>query len=337
MAKAKGNKKNKLVELVGVAPVIQMLDPKSIKMNLDENRTNGMDADSIAKFAAQIRREGLLQPVMVHKKGEEFHMVYGHRRTLACAQIEGMLIPAIVREEMSDKSVFLARNWENGQRENESPIDRARQIVLAKNKFGMTQNEIAEEMDVYPADISRIVSLLKLPESLQATLHNGHMTMQSALALVPADKEEQKEVSAKIDEVVAEMSAAGASDTEIKRATTDLVDQQTEKEGTTTKPPRKKNPKTPSAPKKGNLNDVVPPSGPSAPLNFQTAPAPTNDKPASSQAVKSLKKYEELLDLIGELEDAVTNKECRELIGQIIDFIDGNIPMTDVIEYARVL
>ena len=308
-------------------------------MNLAENRSHGMDAESIAKFSAQIKREGLLQPVMVRKIGDEFHMVYGHRRTLACAMIEGMLIPAIVREEMSDKSVFLARNWENGQRENESPIDRARQIVLAKERFGMTQNEIADEMDVYPADISRIVSLLKLPDNLQATLHNGHMTMQSALALVPADKEEQKEVSAKIDEVVAEMSASGASDTEIKRATTDVVDKQTEKEGTTTKPVRPKKPKTPSAPKKGNLKDVTPPSGPSAPLNFQTAPPapPTNDKPASSQAVKCLKKYEDLLDLIGELEDAITNKECRELIGQIIDFIDGKIPMTDVIEYARVL
>lgn len=265
MAKKKVSKAAAIASVVGGAPVTMMVDPKTIKMDLAKNRQAGMDAESIAGLAGSIKVHGLLQPVMVNKVGDEFWCVFGHRRTLAAIEAGLTTIPAMVRENMSEKDIEAVKTIENEHQEDTSPIDKANSIVRLK-KVGWNQNEIADMMETFPAEISRILSLLKLPADLQKQIHANRMTIQAGLTLVKAKASEVKEIATKVGEVVAELVANGATDPEIKRATTKVVDDAAAAPESTAKPPRKKDKPAapaaaPAAPaNKGNINDITPPA-----------------------------------------------------------------------------
>ena len=243
--------------------------PSLIKMDLERNRKAGMDEASIKALAQNLKTHGLLQPVMLNKVGDELWCVYGHRRTLAAMEAGLGLIPAIIRENMSEKDIAAARVIENEQHEDTSPIDKAKSMLMLK-AVGFSQNEIADMIPrTYPADVSRTLSLLKLPQELQDKVHNNQLTVQSALSLVPASPAEQAEVAKAIEAVVAPLVADGASDAAVKRASTEVVTAQNAKAGTTTKATRP--PKAPAAPR-GNINDVQPPAP--APVAAAAAAAP---------------------------------------------------------------
>ena len=180
------------------------------------------------------------------------------------------MISAIIRENMSEKDIEAARVIENEQHEDTSPIDKAKSMLRLK-MVGFSQNEIADMIPkTYPADVSRTLSLLKLPQELQDKVHQNQLTALAALSLVPAAPAEQAEVAKAIEAVVAPLVAEGASDAAIKRATTEVVTAQNAKAGTTTKPTRA--PKAAPTPR-GNINDVQPPE-PAAAAPAAAAPAP---------------------------------------------------------------
>jgi len=269
------------------AAITMMIVPSLIKMDLDKNRKAGMDAESIKALAQNIKTYGLLQPVMLNKVNDELWCVYGHRRTLAAIEAGLPMISSIIRENMSEKDIEAARVIENEQHEDTSPIDKAKSMLRLK-MVGFSQNEIAAMIPrTYPADVSRTLSLLKLPQELQDKIHNNQLTALAALSLVPADPKEQTEVAKAIEAVVAPLVAEGASDAAIKRATTEVVTAQNAKAGTTTKPTRA--PKAPAA-KSGNINDVQPPE-PAAPAPAPVAPAPAPVAPAPV-AAKAPKTYQ---------------------------------------------
>jgi len=261
------------------AAITMMIVPSLIRMDLDKNRKAGMDKESIAALAQNIKTHGLLQPVMLNKVNDELWCVYGHRRTLAVMEAGLPMISAIIRENMSEKDIEAARVIENEQHEDTSPIDKAKSMLRLK-MVGFSQNEIADMIPrTYPADVSRTLSLLKLPQELQDKVHNNQLTALAALSLVPADPKEQAEVAKAIEAVVAPLVAEGASDAAIKRASTEVVTAQNAKAGTTTKATRP--PKAAPTPR-GNINDVQPPepaaaaapAAPAAPAAAATAKAP---------------------------------------------------------------
>jgi len=257
--------------------ITMMIVPSLIKMDLDKNRKAGMDKESIAALAQNIKTHGLLQPVMLNKVGDELWCVYGHRRTLAAMEAGLPVINAIIRENMTAKDIEAARVIENEQHEDTSPIDKAKSMLRLK-MVGFSQNEIADMIPrTYPADVSRTLSLLKLPQELQDKVHNNQLTALAALSLVPADPKEQAEVAKAIEAAIAPLVAEGASDAAVKRASTEVVTAQNAKAGTTTKPTRA--PKAPAAPR-GNINDVQPPA-PVAPAPAAPAPAPVAAAPAA--------------------------------------------------------
>lgn len=251
----------------GVAPVVSLVNPQSIRMDLEKNRQAGMDAESIAGLAESIKAHGMLQPIMLNKVGDDLLCVFGHRRTLAALQAGLETIPAIVRENMTEKDIEAAKVIENEQSEDTSFIDKAKSATRLK-AVGFNQNEIAVMMKTYPAEVSRILSLLKLPQELQDHIHNDRMTMTAGLTLVKAKSAEVKQITTKVGEIVAELVANGATDPEIKRATTKVVDDAAAAPESTAKPPRKKDkpapanaPAAPAAPaNKGNINDITPPA-----------------------------------------------------------------------------
>ena len=269
------------------AAITMQIVPSLIRMDLDKNRKAGMDAESIKALAQNIKTHGLLQPVMLNKVNDELWCVYGHRRTLAAIEAGLPMISAIIRENMSEKDIEAARVIENEQHEDTSPIDKAKSMLRLK-MVGFSQNEIADMIPrTYPADVSRTLSLLKLPQELQDKVHNNQLTALAALSLVPAAPAEQAEVAKAIEAAVAPLVAEGASDAAIKRASTEVVTAQNAKAGTTTKATRP--PKAAPTPR-GNINDVQPPE----PAAAAAAPAAAAAAPAAPAAAtaKAPKTYQ---------------------------------------------
>ena len=283
--------------------------PSLIRMDLERNRKAGMDAESIKSLAENIKTHGLLQPVMLNKINDELWCVYGHRRTLAAMEAGLPMISAIIRENMTEKEIAAARVIENEQHEDTSPIDKAKSMLMLK-AVGFSQNEIADMIPrTYPADVSRTLSLLKLPAELQDKVHNNQLTVQAALSLVPANPQEQAEVAKAIEVAVAPLVAEGASDAAVKRASTEVVLAQNAKAGTTTKATRP--PKAPAAPK-GNINDVQPPApvaaapvaaapvAAAAPKTYQTREGsdPQPEEPAPAPRTETSVRLEGLANLL---------------------------------------
>ena len=267
--------------------ITMQIVPSLIRMDLERNRKAGMDEASIKALAQNIKTHGLLQPVMLNKVADELWCVYGHRRTLAAMEAGLGLIPAIIRENMTEKDIAAARVIENEQHEDTSPIDKAKSMALLKF-VGFSQNEIADMIPrTYPADVSRTLSLLKLPQELQDKVHNNQLTVQAALSLVPANPQEQAEVAKAIEVAVAPLVAEGASDAAVKRASTEVVLAQNAKAGTTTKATRA--PKAAAAPR-GNINDVQPPAPVAAAPAAPAAPAPA--AAAAPKAAAPTKTYQ---------------------------------------------
>jgi len=299
----KAPKTPKTPKAAAPAAITMMIVPSLIKMDLDKNRKAGMDAESIKALAANIKTYGLLQPVMLNKVNDELWCVYGHRRTLAAIEAGLPMISAIIRENMSEKDIEAARVIENEQHENTSPIDKAKSMLRLK-MVGFSQNEIADMIPkTYPADVSRTLSLLKLPQELQDKVHNNQLTALAALSLVPADPKEQAEVAKAIEAAVAPLVAEGASDAAIKRASTEVVTAQNAKAGTTTKPTRA--PKAAPTPR-GNINDVQPPAAaaapaaPAAPKTYQTREGsdPQPEEPAPAPRTETSVRLEGLANLL---------------------------------------
>lgn len=224
-----GKRKNPLV-VAGVAPtgtpVMRMLDPNTLKMDLSKNRQAGFDKESIESLAGSIKAQGMLEPVIVQEKANgEMWVVDGHRRTTAALTLENFLVPAIVKPELTDEQEFIIKITANEHREDASPIDRATSMIYAKETLKWNQNKIAEIFDCYPADVSRDLSLLRLPKKTQDQLHKGKITMKDALKLVPLTEAEKQKIADEADKKIREMEEQGATDPEIRREVTKDLEQ----------------------------------------------------------------------------------------------------------------
>jgi len=197
---------------------IEMLNPHEIHMDLEKNRKFGMEKESLESFAKSLQAEGVLEPIIVQRKSDgSLWVVAGHRRTAAARLIPDFKVPAIVKPEMTEEQEFILKVIENEQREDASPVDRAMSMAYAKETLGWNQNKIAEVFNCYPADVSRDLSLLRLPKKLQTAVHKGKMSMKDALLVLKEDQTKQHEIEKAVDETIKDEEAKGSSAPETRR------------------------------------------------------------------------------------------------------------------------
>lgn len=108
-----------------------------------------IDPDGVRELAESIRSQGLHSPILVRPVDSRYEIVFGHRRYLAHRLIGEVKIKSIVRV-MTDDQVFEARAIENDQREDLNPMERARVYRRLREKFGMSNRQIAQRMGRSP-------------------------------------------------------------------------------------------------------------------------------------------------------------------------------------------
>lgn len=171
-----------------------------INPNPNQPRTH-FNETLLNELADSIRENGVLQPLLVRKKGEGYEIIAGERRYQA-SKIAGLEeLPVIVKEVDDQKMLELAL-IENLQRSDLNPIEEAkgyRQLIKAS---GMTQEALSKAVSKSRSSITNSLRLLDLPEPVQQYLFDGRLTAGHARAILAVPYEEQRIKLA--DKVVAE-------------------------------------------------------------------------------------------------------------------------------------
>jgi ParB family chromosome partitioning protein len=141
------------------------------------------DSSTLQELATSIKASGVIQPVVVRRVNGAYELIAGERRWRAARQAGLDRIPAVVREATDAESLELAL-VENLLREDLNPMEEAEAYHKLLAQFGWTQEELAQRVGRDRSSIANALRLLRLPESIQADLRGGRLTMGHALALL---------------------------------------------------------------------------------------------------------------------------------------------------------
>lgn len=154
--------------------------------------------ESLAELAASIKEKGLLQPLIVKRKGDGYEIIAGERRYRAAVMVGLADVPAVIKD-VDDREALELSLIENLQREDLSPIDVALIYQRFIDTFSYTQEELGRKLSIDRSTVANTVRLLRLPGWIQDHITAGRLTQGHARALLALrNEEEQKRVAAKI-------------------------------------------------------------------------------------------------------------------------------------------
>ena len=189
----------KPVEKIVEKPVEQTLKLNLIEPNSEQPRKN-FDEESLQELADSIKQYGILQPLIVQKKGNHYEIIAGERRWRA-AKLAGITdVPVLIREYDKQQTMEIAL-IENVQRADLNPIEEAQAFQQLIQEFHLTQEEIANRVSKNRATITNSMRLLKLDVRVQDMLADGKISSGHARALLGLEEgERQYQVAVKITE-----------------------------------------------------------------------------------------------------------------------------------------
>ncbi|HKJ82645.1 MAG TPA: ParB/RepB/Spo0J family partition protein [Mariprofundaceae bacterium] len=153
-----------------------------IRPNRFQPRTR-FDKGELDELIASVKRDGVLMPILVRPGESGFELIAGERRWRA-AQAAGLLeIPAVVRE-VDDRHALELAIVENEQRDDLTAIESARAYQRLIEEFHYTQQQVAECIGVSRMQVSNLIRLLQLPESIQGMIERRELDMGHARPLV---------------------------------------------------------------------------------------------------------------------------------------------------------
>lgn len=161
---------------------VQEIDIKKIVANEKQPR-RGFDESKLEELADSMKQHGILQPVILRKKGNKYELVAGERRWRAAAKAGIEKIPAIVRE-LNDSDVMEIALIENLQREDLNPIEEAMAYKSLMDDFGLTQEELSKRVGKSRSQIANTVRLLNLDKEIQDLVYENKLTAGHARALL---------------------------------------------------------------------------------------------------------------------------------------------------------
>jgi ParB family chromosome partitioning protein len=147
--------------------------------------------DRIQELENSIRKDGLLQPILVRPQGEDFEIIAGERRWQACKRLGKETIPAkiLILSDVESQQVALV---ENLQRDNLNAIEEARGFKRLLDLSGGMQKDLAEAVSKSSVAISNALRLLDLPEEVQDLMMEGLLSAGHGRAILSLPDEEAR-------------------------------------------------------------------------------------------------------------------------------------------------
>lgn len=180
-----------------VKTIEQMVKINQVEPNRDQPRRN-FEEDALLELADSIKQFGILQPLLVQKKGDYYEIIAGERRWRA-AKLAGLKEVPIIIKEYTDQEIVEIALIENIQRENLNPIEEAMAYKKLLTEFKLKQDEVAERVSKQRSTITNSMRLLDLPEKIQTMIIDEKISAGHGRALLAVkDKEEQYNLANRI-------------------------------------------------------------------------------------------------------------------------------------------
>lgn len=161
------------------------IDLDLITPNAEQPRTRFTEAN-LEELAQSIRVNGVVQPILVRKKGARYELIAGERRWRASQRAGLSKIPAVVKDVSDDKILELAL-VENIQRQELNAIEEAKAYKKLIEMIGLTQEMVASRVGKDRTFITNYLRLLKLPDDIQDLVSEEKLSVGHARALLMAD------------------------------------------------------------------------------------------------------------------------------------------------------
>ena len=159
---------------------IDLIDPSSLQPR------RIFDDAKLDELARSISTNGVVQPLLLRRKGTRFELIAGERRWRAAQRAGLTKIPALLRN-VSDEKLLEIALIENIQREDLNPIEEARAYKKLIDTLGLTQETVAERVGRDRSYVTNYLRLLRLPEDIQELLQLGRLSTGHARTLLAVD------------------------------------------------------------------------------------------------------------------------------------------------------
>ncbi len=177
-------------EMTPDAPSTEDLSPSEIAIdrivpNPKQPRRTFVEAE-LEELAESIRTKGVIQPILVRPdpaQPEMFEIIAGERRWRAARRAGLSMIPAVVRE-MDDREMLEIAIIENVQRSDLNAVEEAEAYKALIDRFGRTQESVAQQVGKSREHVSNTLRLLSLPEDVREHVREGRMTAGHGRALL---------------------------------------------------------------------------------------------------------------------------------------------------------
>lgn len=154
--------------------------------------------DEIRELADSIREKGLLQPILLRKHHDGYQIVAGERRFRAMQLLGKETIPALVREQLSDRDMMEMALIENIQRVQLNAIEEAQAYEQLITACGITHDELAQKLGKSRSAITNTLRLLKLEDPLLEMIRDGKLSAGHGRALLQAEPKKRLKLAQKI-------------------------------------------------------------------------------------------------------------------------------------------
>lgn len=149
------------------------------------------DDESLKELSESIKKDGIIQPIVVRKLHEKYEIIAGERRYRASKLIGLKTVPVIVKE-VSDRKASEIALVENLQREDLNPIEEAISFKTLISEYDITQEELSNVVGKSRPYIANVLRLLTLSDDIKEYLIKGIITKNQARTLLSLKTEEER-------------------------------------------------------------------------------------------------------------------------------------------------
>lgn len=183
--------------LLSVEGIPEQEKDSVVELKINDINPNGeqprkkFDDEALQELAASIKENGLIQPIIVVKKGTGYKIVAGERRWRACRLAGFTVIPAIIRD-LTDLQTMEQALIENIQRQDLNVLEEAYAMDRLMKDHGLTQEQLSKKLGKSRPAVANTVRLIAIDESIQAYIRNGDLSAGHARALLALSSVEEQ-------------------------------------------------------------------------------------------------------------------------------------------------
>lgn len=164
------------------------IDIQKINVNPDQPRVM-FDEEKIQELKASIEKNGLIQPLIVEKKGDAFQLIAGERRLRALKELGFQKVECVVKSP-KDVESFVWALIENIQRQDLNPIEEAKAYQKLMKIKNFTQEELAQQVGKSRPAVTNALRILTLPSEIQNLVMENKLTAGHVRALITIENKE---------------------------------------------------------------------------------------------------------------------------------------------------